>query len=477
MKKTAKILALVAAVLMLATGCKKLPEFKNGESGNGGSTSDVMSLPYLQSFSNNFGTYITKNIIGDQEWIIDYETAKMSGYVQNEQGTYIKYHNEDWLISSPVAITGVEHAKIVMTYIGCYFDNINDGLTILSSKDYQHGEMPGTATWDTVPSSLVGSSNWATWNTAEISLDSYIDETITIAVRYISTNTNAGTIEIKSISIEEGVASGGSGNGEAPTGAINGLFSVSDNKQVYFSKGNLQYQASTNTWRFAENQWDYVGDDNANISSNYSGWIDLFGWGTSGWDSGNTYYHPWDSNNSSGSHYGHLGQCGLTGAYANSDWGVYNPISNGGNTTNTWRTLLKEEWDYVFNTRNTTSGIRYAKAQVNGVNGVVLLPDDWNTVTYSLSNTNDGDAAYSSNIISVMQWDALESAGAVFLPAAGYRFGTSIGDVGSCGYYWSASYFNSSYAYLLSLKAASLSTGNASNRSYGRSVRVVCSAE
>ena len=45
----------------------------------------------------------------------------------------------------------------------------------------------------------------------------------------------------------------------APTGAINGLFSVSPSKQVYFSQGNLQYQASTNTWRFAEHQYDYVG--------------------------------------------------------------------------------------------------------------------------------------------------------------------------------------------------------------------------
>ena len=38
-----------------------------------------------------------------------------------------------------------------------------------------------------------------------------------------------------------------------PEGVINGLFSVSSTKKVYFSQGNLQYQASTNTWRFAEN--------------------------------------------------------------------------------------------------------------------------------------------------------------------------------------------------------------------------------
>ncbi len=79
-----------------------------------------------------------------------------------------------------------------------------------------------------------------------------------------------------------------------PEGAINGKFSVASGKQVYFSKGNLQYQASSNTWRFAEHQYDFVGDDtngnvsvgsdkcnNALISSSYTGWIDLFGWGTS----------------------------------------------------------------------------------------------------------------------------------------------------------------------------------------------------
>ena len=60
-------------------------------------------------------------------------------------------------------------------------------------------------------------------------------------------------------------------------GAIKAAFSVSADKKVYFSKGNLQYQASTGTWRFAENQYDIIGEDNANISSTYSGWIDSSG--------------------------------------------------------------------------------------------------------------------------------------------------------------------------------------------------------
>ena len=265
--------------------------------------------------------------------------------------------------------------------------------------------------------------------------------------------------------------------GTVPTGAINGLFSVSASQQVYFSQGNLQYQASTDTWRFAENQYDYVGSTNGNISSSYSGWIDLFGWGTSGWNSGNTYYHPWDSNNSSGTTYGPPGQYNLTGSYANADWGVYNPISNGGNTANQWRTLTQSEWGYIFYTRTTVSGIRYAKANVNNVNGVILLPDDWNSSTYSLSNTNSDGASFSSNTISASQWTTLESAGAVFLPAAGNRNGTSVYSVGSGGGYWSASYYNSGRAYLVGFYDSSLYTNDSGDRYRGRSVRLVCPPE
>ena len=69
--------------------------------------------------------------------------------------------------------------------------------------------------------------------------------------------------------------SGGGGN--APTGAINGLFTINaSGDQVYFSQGNLRYQASTNTWQFAGQQYYYLGNVNSNISQTNGGWIDLF---------------------------------------------------------------------------------------------------------------------------------------------------------------------------------------------------------
>ena len=204
----------------------------------------------------------------------------------------------------------------------------------------------------------------------------------------------------------------------------------------------------------------------------------MFGWGTSGWNSGNTYYQPWDSNNSNGSLYGPPGEYNLTGSYANADWGVYNPISNGGNTANQWRTLTQPEWNYVFNTRTTTSGIRYAKANVNNVNGVILLPDNWNSSTYSLSNTNNSEASFSGNTLTTSQWSILEQAGAVFLPAAGYRlFGTSVSCAGSYGSYWSASYnYYGSSARGLYFDDSYLGTDE-SDRCNGQGVRLVRIAE
>ena len=265
-------------------------------------------------------------------------------------------------------------------------------------------------------------------------------------------------------------------NYAAPMGAINGKFTINaDGNQVYFSQGNLQYigSAALPYWKFADNQWDYLGTTTDQNSNNQSVDRDLFGWGTSGWNPGNTCYHPWDTYNSSGSSYGPAGSNNLTGTYANSDWGVYNSISNGGNLSNQWRTLCKDEWEYVFDIRTTDSGIRFAKANVNNVNGVILLPDDWNVSYYDLNDTNTKTASYSINSISDSEWYILEQHGAVFLPAAGYRFGVSVKSVGVNCYYWSSSYVNSTYAYGVYITDPDLNSKDCSNRTYGRSVRLV----
>ena len=258
-------------------------------------------------------------------------------------------------------------------------------------------------------------------------------------------------------------------------GILPGKFTVSAGKQVYFSQGNLQYQASTNTWRFSDAQFEYIGEANMNISSSYSGWIDLFGWGTSGYNHGAVCYQPWSTSQETHDYYAY-GQwnANLFDYTGKADWG-YNAISNGGNQQNYWRSLTAQEAGHVFNVRQTPSGIRYVKAKVNGVNGVILLPDDWSASTYTLFNPNDGSAQYSANTISLQDWmNTLELAGAVFLPNAGDRSGTYAAEFNDYGFYWVANYLTEPHAANIFVSDTDISTGLSGNFRYGGfSVRLV----
>ena len=247
-------------------------------------------------------------------------------------------------------------------------------------------------------------------------------------------------------------------------GAILAEFSVSDSTKVYFSQGNLQYQASSKTWRFAEHQYDTIGNNNSNISSSYSGWIDLFGWGTSGYNGKNPYM--------TSTNYSDYGDGYNDIAGTNYDWGVYNAISNGGNQAGQWRTLTQSEWTYVIGNRTDARYLRES-ATVNGVNGLILLPDNW-TLPTGVTFTYGGEHGWSQNTYSASDWSKMEANGAVFLPAAGYRGRAGVYYVGSGGCYWSSSaneyYYN--FAYYLSFHSYGVDPSASSHRC-GRSVRLV----
>lgn len=265
-------------------------------------------------------------------------------------------------------------------------------------------------------------------------------------------------------------------------GASNAVFSVSTERTVHFSKGNLQFQAHTGIWRFAENQFDVIGSGNTNISSTYDGWIDLFGWGTSGWSSGAICYEPW----STSSYYDYYYPGGnpinnLTNDYANSDWGVYNPISNGGNQPGMWRTLTKDEWGYLLFSRNSSTvnyinNARFAKASIGGVKGLILLPDIFSMPTglNALVNINSSStySSYTDNSYTLEQWSQLESAGAIFLPNADYRIGNDMCSNGTDGSYWTSTYYDDYYSWHMGFGSVSVDVYH-NDRCYGRSVRLV----
>lgn len=282
-----------------------------------------------------------------------------------------------------------------------------------------------------------------------------------------------------------GANNGGNGGngGETPSavggfredGASNALFTVAEGRQVRFSRGNLQYQASTGTWRFAAKQYECIGEGNHGASETYDGWIDHFSWGTSGWESGATTYKPWqlmalpwDGNYPGGS-----ADNDLTGDYAEADWAWHNAISNGGNQTHKWRTLTGEEWNYLISIRANADS-KVGIGTVNEVHGLILLPDAWTTpegLAFSTEYTGWDD-----NVYTVEQWKQMEDAGAIFFPAAGYSTGwssVSTYKVGEYGDYWASTHYDDDEARMLSFTVTGVSGDWWATRTGGRSVRPV----
>ena len=217
----------------------------------------------------------------------------------------------------------------------------------------------------------------------------------------------------------------------AEGGALPGKFSIAEGQQVVFSQGNLQYQPTLDAWRFADHQYDFVGGtytqgnvkyafdqcNNCNIGPHYDCWIDLFGWGT-----------------------GDIPTLASEEAFDYNvfkDWGK-NTIMNGGYLGQAWRTLTWEEWFYLLVSRPNAEQLR-GQATVDKVHGYILLPDDWQLPKKMKFTPNPN--AWGTNVYSAKDWKKMEAAGAVFLPAGGFRNGHEMSVVGVIGFYWSSTTF------------------------------------
>ena len=300
-------------------------------------------------------------------------------------------------------------------------------------------------------------------------------------------------------------------NFQVENGILPGIFSVSDSTTIHFSQGNLQYQASTNTWRFAEHQIDVIGNNiYISHSAEYNKWIDLFGWATSGFD--NTAidslavnYQPWTISNEYNSNcpdnpfgYGfsrfsldtiiidtisidsiHIDTIAIDFSIdsTNYDWGIYNSITNGGGQDSLWRTLTAEEWNYLIFKRNNAENL-YGVATIEGVNGIILLPDSWVTPQGIIFKSGLGNAFgneyFSKNNYNTNKWNKMQLAGAVFLPACGYRNGAEIGNVNTTGVYWTTTCKEQNNPQYLYFCSNYLSLTHGYNPYYGQAVRLVC---
>ncbi len=194
---------------------------------------------------------------------------------------------------------------------------------------------------------------------------------------------------------------------EAEPKVQSGIFSVAADKQIEFAPGNLQFHTGDSTWRFASQQYNYVGKQNIELGNpEFKGWIDMFGWSST-----STYFgvNPSNDNNT------------YTGDFV--DWGT---LFEGED----WYTLSKDEWNYLLNTRTNAAYLQQI-AMVDTTLGILLFPDNWvmpegctpKDMTHKYEEEEYQDYNYDYKLYTLEQWLTIEAAGAIFLPAAGRRTG------------------------------------------------------
>lgn len=270
---------------------------------------------------------------------------------------------------------------------------------------------------------------------------------------------------------------------------LRGKFSVGDGLQVRFSQGNLQYRAESDTWRFAENQWDYLGNTGGNATeqakrSDQANWIDLYGWGTSGQEiingGANPHFQPWDvlgirQEYKPGNTLNNIAQ---GSGYEEADWAYHNKIQNAGNAVHQWWCLSQQQWTFLLNTRDNAASLK-GEGKVHGKTGLILLPDDWSWADSEVASAvsaagftwTAGNSAWANDINDDL-WTILEKHGAVFLPTAGYRNGVTMNSIGSVGYYWTSTRVSIYSAYRVVISSNNI-TVDAYDTNLGFSVRPV----
>lgn len=257
----------------------------------------------------------------------------------------------------------------------------------------------------------------------------------------------------------------------AAEGELPGKFEIKTGAYyARFSSGNLQfkkdgthitsYGSAEGTWRFAPNQYDVLGNVTSNTSSSYSGtdWMDLFGWGTSGWNNGATIYNPWEHATTAADNNKYYFRQDATvnmidaDGYENADWGISNAISNGGNAPYIWRVLTDAEWNYLAAHEMYSSNVTVAN-----VTGKLFYPYDWTEMFGTPSFKSSYTAA---------EFAELENRGVVFLPQCGYVAGGAY--TGNVFSYWTSKVTGTN---VFVFKGTTSCTGD--YRSYGRGVRLV----
>ena len=330
----------------------------------------------------------------------------------------------------------------------------------------------------------------------------------------LNTNSYSGNVNLGALGTNDYVNSGISINNPKPAPAAPKAkyavvktsdstltkFSVSGDKEVYFSKANLRYDESSGVWSFHDNQFDgcigYVTGSypqGYNVSPNGTK-MDRFSWG---------FQYPTTTGESD-----YVDGSRNLNRTDGTDWGC--ALTGEGN--NNWRTLTSAEWNYLLNNKTGVRGDnRFMKVTIGTLNitdpntnttynelylsGLFIAPDNFDPSKYSFTSSFANKTWNNSTCqgINITDANTLLAAGCVFLPALGYRdengyqdwyyYSGSPTNTNFAGYYWSATGVQQNpgltpqaEALKFTRTANTMPSNNAQFRNLGMCVRLVWDA-
>lgn len=160
----------------------------------------VMPLPYSETFATSIGDFTTDGVQANSvdvwQFASGYGMKATSSFNSGED----KYNATSWLKSPWIDITSVSAAAVSFQHVHRYAGTASSEFTLWVLTDENNADWIQL----TIPTYASG-SNWNFVDSGEILLNDYVGHKVKLGFKYIGTTTNAGTWEIKNLSVIEKV--------------------------------------------------------------------------------------------------------------------------------------------------------------------------------------------------------------------------------------------------------------------------------
>lgn len=191
----------------------------NGKTGdNGGSDTPAEGEYINETFATSFGTFTVKTIKG-QEWIIDFSTAKASGYVNKQN-----IESESYLVSPAIDLSNSKEACLSFEYILAYANNAGDNKVLIT--DNYNDASPASSSWEDITGTFAEYKDWNTFHKYSKAIPAkYIGKkNVRIAFYYNASATGSKTWEVRNVILKEGKpdADDNTGGGDNTGGSDSG---------------------------------------------------------------------------------------------------------------------------------------------------------------------------------------------------------------------------------------------------------------